>query len=91
MQTKIPHFQSFQGLYNLTLEEYAFVDKGPGSPYEDRKKISMGRNQMLADFGVRVQDFDDPVVVNGKINEIDLTFDLLLVSERMEESLVLLK
>ena len=51
----------------------------------------MGRNQMLADFGVRVQDFDDPQVVNGKINEIDLTFDLLLVSERMEESLVLLK
>ena len=67
------------------------MDKGPGSPYEDRNIRSIGRNQMLADFGVRWQDFDKPEVINRKINEIDLTFDLLLVSERMEESLILLK
>lgn len=51
----------------------------------------MGRNQMLADFGVRLEDFDNPEAVHKRINEIDLTFDLLLVSERMEESLILLK
>ena len=67
------------------------MDKGPGSPYEDRNIRSIGRNQMLADFGVRWEDFDQPEVINRKINEIDLTFDLLLVSERMEESLILLK
>lgn len=78
-------------MYNLTLEEYAFVNKGPGSPYEDRNKSPYGRNQMLADFGIRWGDFDNPEVVHKKINEIDLTFDLLLVSERMEESLILLK
>ncbi len=60
-----------QGRYNISLEEYAMQKKKL-----DRKGISIGRNQILNDFGMIPKDFDSPTAVSSKIAEIDDMFDL---------------
>ncbi len=50
-----------------------------------------GRNQIAFDWGVSPQAFDmDPQAIQDKIQQLDDQFDLVLIAERMEESLVLL-
>ncbi|KAB7494421.1 Galactosylceramide sulfotransferase [Armadillidium nasatum] len=54
-----------------------------------RKGSRFGKNQMLFDFGL-----DENISISDlreKIEEIDRIFDLIIIAERMEESLVLLR
>ena len=46
---------------------------------------------MLFDFGLDPRHFDDDEMVRRKIEEIDDTFDMVLIAGRFEESIVLLK
>ena len=75
----------------ITLEQYILKDKSKGK-YRDRNKIfNMGRNQMLFDFGLSSKDFDDVTKVQQKITESEQQFDLILVAEQFDESIILLK
>ena len=50
-----------------------------------------GRNQIAFDWGVSPQLFDEDLeVIRQKIQQLDEEFELVLIAERMEESLVLL-
>ena len=50
-----------------------------------------GRNQIAFDWGVSPQLFDkDPEIILKRIEQLDDQFELVLIAERMEESLVLL-
>lgn len=49
------------------------------------------RNPQLFDFGLPIEQFDDPLAVRRKIDEIEQHFDLVAVLERMDESLLLLR
>lgn len=50
-----------------------------------------GRNQMSFDLGFNQKFFDSPNIVNNFIDAIDSMFHIVLMQERMEESLILLK
>jgi hypothetical protein len=50
-----------------------------------------GRNQIAFDWGVSPKLFDkDPEIIQQRIEQLDDQFELVLIAERMEESLVLL-
>lgn len=51
----------------------------------------IGRNQMSFDLGLDVQNFDKLEIVRNFIRTVDSQFDLVMIVERMEESLVLLQ
>ena len=75
---------------NVTLEEYALSNKK--GKFEDRINEGIyGKNQMLWDFGLDPNYFDNQSAINDKINEIDETFDLVLLTEMYNESIILLK
>ncbi|XP_065562283.1 galactosylceramide sulfotransferase-like isoform X1 [Artemia franciscana] len=50
-----------------------------------------GRNQMLFDLGFLVPDFDNEDKVKKFTDEVEKNFDLVMVVEKFEESMVLLK
>lgn len=75
---------------NISLEEYSLSDKQ--GPLADRRHIKhMGRNQMLWDFGLNPQQFDNKSAIEAKIVEIEQTFELVLITEEFDQSMVLLK
>ncbi|CAL4158123.1 unnamed protein product, partial [Meganyctiphanes norvegica] len=51
----------------------------------------IGRNQMSWDLGLDNEDLKDNSVLNQALQLLDRTFHLVMVSEHMDESLVLLK
>ncbi|XP_054771517.2 galactose-3-O-sulfotransferase 3-like [Lytechinus pictus] len=53
-------------------------------------KFSM-HNQQLFDFGMEHNDTDDEEKVMNKIKELDSVFDLVMITEYFEESLLLLR
>ena len=74
----------------ITLEEYALSNKK--GEYQDRiNSGAYGRNQMMWDFGLNPVHFDNNTSIKAKIAEIDSTFDLVLITEKFGESMVLLK
>lgn len=50
-----------------------------------------GRNQMSLDLGLDPTLFDYPPAVRHLIDDIDRRFDLVMITERMDESTILLK
>ena len=76
--------------YNMSLETYALSDK-TGRLRDRRFMEHVGRNQMLFDFGLHPYYFDNTAKVGEKIKQIEEDFDLVLISDRFEESVVLLK
>ncbi|QQP34679.1 Galactosylceramide sulfotransferaselike [Caligus rogercresseyi] len=58
------------------------------------EKISMksiGHNQMLRDLGLPPKDLDKPEAIQSKIEEVDKNFDLIMIAEHFDESLILFK
>ena len=79
-------------IYMTSLEMYALSNKTGRFADRNHKKLGhVGRNQMLYDFGLDPMYFDSEEVVQRKIKEIEDTFDLVLIADRFEESVVLLK
>ena len=76
-------------LYGMSLETYALSNKT--GPLEDRRFWDFGRNQLMFDFGLDPKYFDDDVRVQQKIQEIDETFDLVIISEHFDNGIILLK
>lgn len=50
-----------------------------------------GRNQMSFDLGFNSKYFDEPIYAANFARNMDTVFDLVLIAERMDESLILLK
>jgi len=74
----------------ISLEEYALSEKT--GRYQDRiGNGGFGRNQMLWDFGLDEIHFENSTVIRSKIEEIESTFELVLLTEQFDESMVLLK
>ncbi len=85
-------YAQLSSMYKVSLEDYALADKSASVNLTDRSKISnLGRNQMLFDFGLPVTKFEDHEAVQEKIEEVDAHFDLILMADRFEESMVLLR
>ena len=72
----------------LSLEEFALMDNKPKVLHWNHLNF---RDVSLYEFGLRVTDNDNMTAVEDKIEEIDQTFDLIMIVEHFEESMVLLK
>ena len=72
----------------LSLEEFALQDEKPNVISWGHMKF---RDVTLFDFGLPVEDNDNMIAVQAKIKEISETFDLVMVMEQFDESMVLLK
>ena len=48
-------------------------------------------NSMLYDFGMNPKDYGNETILKNLISEIDQTFDLIMIVENFNESMVLLK
>ena len=81
--------------YNQTLEEYSKTVANPASLQSNTKSARRpyGYNQMLYDFGMDFEDMKDSDKVQRKVQEIDETFDIMLIAdnELFEDSIILLK
>lgn len=50
-----------------------------------------GRNQMSFDLGLEETNFDNPKMIMESIRKLDSQFDLVMIADRMDESLILLR
>ncbi|KAK2708615.1 hypothetical protein QYM36_014272 [Artemia franciscana] len=91
----IEQFKSIYGYYNF----FKFLGNLSFSQFLDnlkdfglvRIKNVIGRNQMLFDLGFPVSDFDNEDKVKRFVEKARKIFDLVMVMEKFEESIVLLK
>lgn len=81
-------------LYNMSLEQFVGHDYGTSTIAKLSKRVTagrIGRNQMAFDLGIQVDQFEDEEEILRVAQELDRQFDLVMITERMVESLVLLK
>ncbi|XP_076322033.1 galactosylceramide sulfotransferase-like [Tachypleus tridentatus] len=90
----VSHFESTYSYYNLfkkygmTLRDFSLMNK----TFMFRKNIGFReRNPQLYDFGVNGTYTQDTGFFQREIEKLDGIFDLVMITELMEESLVLLK
>ncbi|KAK2708933.1 hypothetical protein QYM36_014531 [Artemia franciscana] len=89
------YFKFYKFLGNITLPE--FLDKLEDTKFKRKMKYwriqnnRYGRNQMLFDLGFPVKDFDNEIKVKQFVEETAINFDFVMITEKMEESIVLLK
>ncbi|UJR11274.1 hypothetical protein I4U23_015456 [Adineta vaga] len=90
------HLEKFYNETSLarSMERY-FSNSSSNSVYhvlsEKRFSNRYGRNQMSFDLGLDPEDFDDSEIIKQFIREIDSQFHLVMITERMQESLILLQ
>ncbi|CAG0913553.1 unnamed protein product [Notodromas monacha] len=84
-------YSDMSSIYGASLEAFSMFSNKTDKMYSKRIGGNIGRNQMLFDLGFKPEDFDDDCKVMAKIIEVDRSFDLVLLVERFEESIVLMK
>lgn len=78
--------------YRAPLQDLVRLHQDPVDPiYRQRRFRKFGLNQMAFDLGLQQTAFRSILTVEKFIQRLDETFDLVLIAERMPESLVLLK
>ena len=70
---------------NQFMEQYILQD-----PLRSPRMI-FGKNQLLYNLGMHAEQMESDLEVDKMIQEIDKNFDLVMLTERMEESIVLMK
>ncbi|XP_023332442.1 galactosylceramide sulfotransferase [Eurytemora carolleeae] len=82
-------YAQMSGFYKMDLETFALspktglLSKNPFKPF--------GQNQLLHDFGLHPDNFNNSSAVLEKILEIEANFNLVLLAERFQESMILMK
>jgi len=82
-------YAGMENYYHTDLETFAISPKT--GIFANRAFKNLGRNQMLWDSGLSSKDMDNFTAVTNKIEEIGEVFDLVLMAERFDESMILLK
>eukprot|EP00092_Neocalanus_flemingeri_P001950 GFUD01002081.1.p1 GENE.GFUD01002081.1~~GFUD01002081.1.p1 ORF type:complete len:386 (+),score=88.88 GFUD01002081.1:41-1198(+) len=80
-------FYGLQGHYGMTIDQFVLAPKTGklGKRFFSRQ----GQNQMLWDLGL--DEVENEELVRQKMNEVALEFDLVMIAEYFDESLVLMK
>jgi hypothetical protein len=85
-------YSSLDKIWNITFDSFGDQSfKIPENIYFERWFGMIGINQMIFDLGMNVSDFNKPLAVGKYIEELDSQFDLVMILERFEESLISLK
>ncbi|CAG2170028.1 unnamed protein product, partial [Oppiella nova] len=86
------HYYRLDKFWNITFDVFANQSvRIPDKLRTNRYIGKIGINQMMFDLGMNITDFTKPYTLKKYIDSLDSIFDLVMVSERMDESLVLLK
>ncbi|KAH7965398.1 hypothetical protein HPB49_007366 [Dermacentor silvarum] len=81
-----------QAKTRLSLEQIASGNRSLSSRLaRKRTRSKLGFNQMSFDLGLEPAQFANASAVRRFIERLDATFDLVMVAERINESLVLLR
>lgn len=73
---------------------HAYIQKVPymnATFRHKRLKLKFGSNQMMFDLGADPAIFNNETLIKEYIGKLDVWFDLVLIADRMDESLVLLR
>ena len=68
-----------------------FVDCLGRIQFENRLNENLLYNSILFDFGMNPEDYGNKTILQNLISKIDQTFDLIMIVEDFNESMVLLK
>ncbi len=82
-------YMGLQNRYGMDINKFAKVKIKDGK-LARRPAAVIDKNQQLWDLGVTAEEMENETVVEEKIRQFDKQFDLVLVTERFEESLVLM-
>lgn len=86
------HYYRLDKFWNITFDSFGDLNTPiPDRVHTNRYIGKIGINQMMFDLGMNITDFTKPYFVKNYVQHLDNIFDLVMVSERMDESLVLLK
>ncbi|KAG8188768.1 hypothetical protein JTE90_012239 [Oedothorax gibbosus] len=96
VRSPVELFESLFSFYSLQMfyrERFDTLGKHakPAGAYAARMGGKIGFNQMLFDLGMDEKGFENASLVHDYVLFLDSVFDLVMVRERMDESLVLLK
>lgn len=90
-------FRSMYDYYEIsnytgqTLDEFMRNESSMADLAADRFRGRIGNNQMMFDLGYDSKDLYNETKINEAIGEVDDTFDLVMIAELFDESLILLK
>jgi len=83
------NYAAMHTFYHMSLEKFA---RSPKKGLLSQRAFGiLGRNQMLHDMGLTEKSMDNIELVDRKIEQVDQGFDLVLIAERFQESIVLMK
>lgn len=88
------NFYNLKHLFGVSFEHFLaelYSNSTIDSKLNSRLNGRFGRNQMSFDLGLNVSQFEENKTIDAFIERLDATFDLVLISDRMDESLVLLR
>ncbi|XP_065565666.1 galactosylceramide sulfotransferase-like isoform X1 [Artemia franciscana] len=95
-ESMFSYFRFYEYLGYVTLPD--FINKLEDNEFEYKLKLEYmrnkkiwGKNQMLFDLGFPVTDFDNELKVKQFVEEVNKNFHLVMIAERFEESIILLK
>jgi hypothetical protein len=78
-------FFNWGKFYNMTLQQFADAIDTSGNLQ------LLGHHYLLQDFGIPEKQLKDLKFIDAKIKEIDDNFNLILIQERFDDSIILLK
>lgn len=90
-------YYEFENITNLSLEQLAMARRNNSLDgllqqfMRNKTRMAEGFNQMSFDLGLEPEQCGNKSAVRDFIERLDVTFDLVMVAERMNESLVLLR
>ena len=86
-QDKFKEFYGVKDIHEMVLK----IQENPASPQLNQRWMKyVGRNQMAWDMGLSPDIYDNEEAMKKEIERLDHEFDLVMLANRMDESLVLL-
>lgn len=83
-------YMGLQNMHKMDINEFA-EKKIPNHKERTKGDGNIGKNQHLWDLGLPVEDLEDVDEVKKKILEVEEEFDLVMMSEHFDESMILMK
>lgn len=82
-------YMGLEKAFKMDINEFA--EKKASTGMVRRTTAIIGKNQLLWDLGLNGQDMESRELVQKRINETDEEFDLVMIVEKFDESLILLQ
>ncbi|XP_064464436.1 galactosylceramide sulfotransferase-like [Ornithodoros turicata] len=83
------HYYQLDKHFNATLEKFVETPTLTEDLRHNRYSALLGFNQIAFDLGL--EKFDNSAAVDELIHHVNKTFELVMITERLEESLILLR